>query len=941
MTVIEQQAHTGRDAMAYKSINLTTSVSILAAAMSLCSSLPAYAQQTGQAADQAKSDAEKEGATDEQITVTGSRIVRSTFETPTPVTVLSVEDLEKSSPSTLAAALNNQPALVASGGPNATAGQRTAGRNTLNLRGIGTGRTLTLVNGHRFPGSQPGGAVDTNLIPQALVTRVEVVTGGASAAYGSDAVAGVVNFILDTRYKGVKLAASSGLSDHGDGFDYRLGATVGTSLLDDSLHLVASGEYYKSKGIDGDARAWRRQGANLIPNPAADGTAANPDLIVADAARTSNATFGGYIASITRGSPVSANALLGQQFLSGGVLAPFDRGTNGTATLQDGGDGVNTAVLQPITRPLERATIYVGLDYDAASNFRVFVNGGYGYSQSSNRATAFHSGRFGALITSDNPFLPQDVRTALGTRGSFRMNRYDSEYDMEVVATNHNKRIEAGFDYKFSGFTLIVSGSIGSNKETALNYNNFIQARYDQGIDAISVNGQIVCRNQANGCVPINPFGPGSYTPEMINWFTGTSVLETRVDQKIVQATVSGNAFDGIGAGPWGIAFGAEYRHDKVEVAVDEISENLGYFTNNFRAYEADRSVKEAFGEINAPLLKDQPGAELLELNGALRVTDYENAGTVTTWKLAANYSPVPGLRFRGSYSRDIRAPNQAEMFTRGRQTTSISYTDRDPNSPAFNQVVTGVLTSVQGNPNLVPERAKTLVFGVVLQPNAIPGLSLSLDRFDIKLNDAIGTLSGQDVIDQCYTANFEQACGQIVRDSGGRITQINNSNFNLDQLHLRGWDFEARYGADFGTGRLSFRAQVSMLEKLVEQDFQNNTIDRVGETTTPKWRALGSIGYDHGPFNVFVQGRYIGSNVLNVNWTDADSEYYKVPAAMYVDMQLGYDFGPFSMSLNVQNLLNRDPVFAPSQDQYYNPTNPNVYDQVGRYYRLSIRAEF
>lgn len=901
--------------------------------------VPVLAAQTDDTAD---TDDAAATPAESGILVTGSRIPRSTFETPTPVTVVSVEDLQKSSPSTLAAALNNLPALVSNGGPNATSGQRTAGRNSLNLRGIGTGRTLTLVNGRRFPGSQPGGTVDTNLIPQGLVSRVEVVTGGASAAYGSDAVAGVVNFILDSQFDGLKVNASAGIAEAGDGFEHRFGGTFGTSAFDNRLNFTLSGEFFNAEGIDGDARAWRRQGSNLIPNPQANGTSANPALIVANQARLSNATFGGFIASVSNGVPVANRAqLLGRQFQPNGAIAVFNGGTNMSATLQDGGDGVNTAVMQPITRPLRRITAYAGLEFEASDRLNLFVSGGYGFSRSSNAATAFHSGRFGALITRQNAFLPANVASLMGTTGTFRLNRYDSEFEMEVVAKNNNYHVEGGLQLDLGKSKFELSGAWGKNTEVALNHRNPIEARFAQGIDTILVAGVPTCRDSSNGCVPINPFGAGSLTPQMIDWFTGTSLLETRVRQQIVQANLAGDLFSGVGAGAWGYAVGAEYRHDEAAVIVDPISENLGYFTNNFRAWAADRSVREAFAELSAPLLKDAPGAQLLELNGAVRRTSYTYSGSVTTWKISGNYVPVEGLRLRGSYSSDIRAPNQAEMFTRGRQTTSLTYTDRSSASPDFNQVISGVLTSVQGNPNLVPEQAKTLVLGAVLQPTGLPGLSISIDRFDIRMNDAIGSLSGQVIIDQCYLSRFEQACGQIVRGSNGRITQINNSNFNLDELRLTGWDFEGRYRLDLGKGSLSLRTQISLLDRLRETDFQGSSIDRVGETTTPKWRALGSINYSQGPLDLFLQGRYIGSSKLNVNWTEADSAYNDVPAAIYLDGQVGWRIDKFNLTFNVQNLLDKKPVFAPQQDQYFNPTNPNVFDQIGRAYRVGISVEF
>lgn len=656
-------------------------------------------------------------------------------------------------------------------------------------------------------------------------------------------------------------------------------------------------------------------------------------------ARLSDSSIGGLITAANAGRNSRNSTLVGQQFLPGGAFGPFDFGTNTTSTLQDGGDGVNTAILQPITRPLERAAIFAGIDIDLTDNVRFYTNGSYGWTESSNAASAFHSGRYGFSIQRDNPFLPDAIRQQMVSEGltSIRIQRYDTEYDMVVKAVNHNRRAEAGLEFELGGsWQLDVSGGFGANTETAQNYNNFIPDLYAQGINAVEVNGQIVCSDTSNGCVPINPFGFGSYTEEMIDFFTGTSFLQTRIRQQVAQATLTGDLFEGIGAGSWGVALGAEYRHDKATVIVDPLSEANGYFTNNFNSWNASRSVKEAFAEINAPLVSDVPGVEQLDINGAVRVTDYTYSGTVTTWKVGLNYSPIPDLRFRGSISRDIRAPGLGEMFTTGRSTNRNRYFD-----PVLAETVTP-LTQQQGNPFLVPEVAETIVVGFVYEPEWARGLSLSVDRFDIQMENALNTLSGQDIIDQCHIEGFEQACQQIIRDADNRIIQINNSNFNLDDLSLVGWDFEARYRMELGEGSLTLRATASLLEELVEQDFQNNTIDRVGETTTPKWRALASVNYDRGPFNAFLQGRYIGKNVLNVSWGPGDSEYNNVPSALYLDAQLGYDLADnISVALNIQNLLDKDPVFSPQQDTYFSPTNPNVYDQIGRAYRLSIRAEF
>lgn len=901
---------------------------------------------SGEAVDQA---GREENATDavtddevvlERVKVTGTLIPRSTFELPSPVTVVDAEELAKSSPSTLAAGLNNLPALVPGGGPNETSGQRTAGRNFLNLRGMGTNRTLILVNGRRFPGSAANGNVDTNMIPQGLVERVEVVTGGASAAYGSDAVAGVINFFLDTDFEGFKVSGSAGLSEEGDGFERRIGATYGTKL-GEGVNFVLSGEYYKADGIDGDARDHRVQGRNLIANPNADGTAANPDLIIAANAVTSDASAGGLITPPSRGT----NSLVGFQFLPGGTLAPFDFGINSNGSNQDGGDGVNTAILQPITRPLERATLYAGLDFDLSPEFTAFLNGGFSWSESSNKTSAFHSGQFGVTIQRDNAFLPQSVRDTMAVQriNSIRLGRFDTEYDMEVVSTSNTHRLEAGFEWDINDYTLVVSGQHGSSVEEALNYNNFVAARYAQGVDAVLVNGQIVCRDPSNGCVPINPFGVGSYTQEMIDYFTDTSVLETHVDQLMFQATLTGDLFDGIGAGPWQFALGAQHREDDVEVIVDPISEAAGFFTNNFRGWNASRDVDEFFGEIYAPLISGQPGVELLDLNLATRHTEYTFSGGVDTWKVGLNYRPDNEFRIRGSLSRDIRAPALSEMFNLGREGTLRGVFDEGRGEPAPT-----VRRVQRGNPDLTPEVAETIVLGFVYEPSWIPGFSLSLDRFDIRIENAIDALSGQDVVDQCHLNGIQQACDQLVRaapgpgETFGVLQQINNSNFNIAVTETEGWDLALRYTRDFAGGDLSLRSQVGHLETLLETDGNGIENERVGDTSIPAWRALGSLGFKKDNYDLFLQGRYVGEIQLNNEWTAVDSEYNDVDAAIYLDAQFGYELSDsMSFFLNVQNLLDKEPLFAPQQDTYFSPTNPNLYDQVGRQYRIGFRATF
>ena len=883
----------------------------------------------------------------ERIRVTGSNIHGTGFIAASPITIVSADDLEKSSPSTLAAALNNLPALVAEGGPNATSGQRTAGRNYLNLRGIGEGRTLVLVNGRRFPGSAPGGTVDTNLIPQALVSRVEVVTGGASAAYGSDAVAGVVNFILDNQFEGFKANASLGLSEQGDGFRNKLAATWGDGFLKDRLHFAVSGEYYQSQAIEGDAREHRVKGANMIPNPDVTqdtATAENPLNIVVPNAREVG-SFGGLITQARVGRRGVDSSLVGNYFNSDGQFLPYDFGTfTSDAGYQNGGDGVNTATMQRITRPLDRTTLYTGLNYQLDRKTTIFVNTSYGRSESSNTTLAYHSGRYGMTIYPDNAFLPAAISQQMMDEGldSLRMERWDSEYEMEVVATNRNRRVEAGFSKEIGYWFWDASVQWGQNVETAPNYNNFIPEYYSNGIDSVidPQTGNPVCRSTLEGdsgnCVPINPFGVGSYSDEMIDYFTGTSVAETYVMQRLAQTKISGDLFDGVGAGPWAIATGIEYRYDFARVSADERSQNNGFFTNNQQGWAAERSVREGFVELNAPLYENVQNDIALTANVAGRHTNYSTSGSVNTWKLGLNFTPNKQIRLRATRSRDIRAPSHAEMFTRGRQKLA-TYTDFTQG----NATVRNVLTKVQGNPELVPEIANTTVLGVVYQPEWLPDLAISIDRYDIKMNDAIRSLSEQAVLDYCELG-FQQACNQVIRDADGNLSEVRNSNFNLDELRLTGWDAEARYRTEVGAGKLTLKAHVGHMKTLKLADSNGNQVDRAGESATPHWRALTSVKYKQGAYSGFFQGRYTGSNVIDVTRTATEYEYNNIPAAWYFDAQIGYEYSEnINVYLNIQNITDKAPVFAPQDGTYLSPTDPNVYDQIGRYYVLGVRVDY
>lgn len=660
-----------------------------------------------------------------EITVTGSRIVRSGVNAPTPVTVLSASELAASSPSTVAAALNNLPSMVGTATPNSNGGSTSAGRNTLNLRGLGSTRSLILLDGRRFPATSTNNTVDTNLIPQDLIQRVDVVTGGASAAYGSDAVAGVVNFILDTKFDGIKGDLGVGLSEHGDGFEKRASLSFGKGFADDRARIILNGEYYDSKGIDGDARGFRRRGDNIIPNPSATTppTPTNPTLIAAPYVRVP-ATHGGLITSASGGTAANNAQIVGLQFLPGGVIAPFDYGTLTTSSKQSGGDGVNTAILQPIVRPLRRYGLFGRVSYELNDNVEWFLEGSFGASRGLSPTEYYHTGAQALTIRRDNAYLPASLRTQMTNLGitSFRLSRYDSEPDSVLETHDHAYRALTGFNGTVGSLKWEAFYQYGRVKSDVSNYGMYIRSRFNLAVDAVTApSGEIVCRSTltdpGNGCVPLDPFGEGSPSLESIDYVTGgVNDNHTTVVDQTAGASISGPLLEGW-AGPISFATGVDYRNLKDVVRSNAFAAAGDYFTGSVVPWSGGYEIWEAFGELDMPLARNAPLLRSLDLNTAIRYAHYSTSGGAWTWKVGLTWEPVDDLRFRATRSRDIRAPNPEDLFGAG---LLRSYTITDP----FRNGVTtsGVPFTAVGNPNLTPEKADTTVVGVVYRPSWLPG---------------------------------------------------------------------------------------------------------------------------------------------------------------------------------------------------------------------------
>lgn len=881
------------------------------------------------------------------IIVTGSRIGRSGFTAPTPVTVLSSDQLAKAAPSTIADALRTMPALTATSGPQRASGTQGGGQAFLNLRNLDAVRTLTLLDGRRFVAASQFGTVDVNLLPSGLIKRVDVVTGGASAAYGSDAVSGVVNFVLDTKYEGLKGEVSSGISDAGDNQELRGTLTGGISLADNRLHLIGSAEYYRNKGILEAGRSWARRGSNLINGPAG-----GPTLISAEDVRVIG-TYGGLLTGATGGTAAQNAQFRGLQFGPGGTVSPYSFGSYTTATQQIGGDGVDSELFQEINRPLERASFFGRAQYDVTDDISIFGEASYGttntrYSTSTNR----HQVTNPITIRRDNAFLPAQIRTLLAANPnvtSMSMLRYSVEGGLtDVSVDTDTQRYVGGFNAQLGGLKLTGYYQHGQTKQRTDILNNEITANFTRAVDAVvnPANGQIVCRstltNPGNGCVPFNVFGEGSPSAAALAYTRGTSRTDSTFTEDVAAINLAGDLFEGW-AGPISFATGFEYRKEQAELAVDDLSHAGAFLFGNPQPWAGKYDVKEGYVETIIPLLKDLPFARSLEFNGAVRYTDYSTSGGVTTWKAGLSWKPFESLRLRGTRSRDIRAPNLSELFTSGR-TNTVTVTDPFNN----NTRISGIFVTNSGNASLQPEKADTLTLGAVYQPEFIPGFSISADYYDIKINDAIGTLTGQQTMDQCFQGN-PLACSLIQRDGSGTLTGLLAYPINLSTLQTNGVDVEASYRMDLGAeASLGLRTVVSYVGKLSTTTPGSPAIDRAGEvgiSANPHWRFNAQADFNSGNFNWFNQLRFIGGGRYDNTKGPAAVDLQSIKPQAYWDMQFGYKFDSLGkgaeLYLNIQNVLNQSPPFAPGDGSIPVATNTALYDTFGRLFRVGFRFNF
>ena len=792
------------------------------------------------------------------IVVTGSRIARPEADTASPVVVVTAASIQQSGTANLTDYLTKIPALSGSSTAYDNSGNRanigTTGLNLLNLRNLGTDRTLVLIDGRRQVASVSGTqAVDINTIPEDLIERVEVLTGGASAIYGADGVTGVVNFIQKKNFEGLTGRVQAGISSHGDAGQRMIALTAGHNFADGRGNIAMAWEHSEEDRLDSHQRS-EYSGENKVgfylnsadTEKEGQNNDGIPDYIPLKNVRYNDTSREGGIDVNFDGIP----DFYGAQGL------PYDPGTPVPTYYQQGGSGTLISDYGSDLRPEVHRDIFNALaHFDVSPALTIYAEGKYARTRSYSLGQPTWD--YYLLIPSDNPYIPSAVKPfvdpdsgVLVNRDNFDLGQRGEDITRKTIRTVLGAKGEIAPNLSYD-----LSWVYGQTKVANHYVNNILSDRFYAAIDAVSNgSGGITCRaNLDAGWTPNQPYtyvrpvispttfaaGDGSCQPldlfgqniagnkAAIDWITADTTDYSKLTQNVVSGALTGNSgsYFNLPGGPVGFALGGEYRRETSSFTADPLSQQGLTFSNSLGNTTGKFDVWEAFGELNVPVLKDMPFAHRLDFDGAYRYSKYSTVGSTSTWKLGGNWAPVRDITFRGTYSKAVRAPNISELYSASSQIYQFindpcgtNYLQNgtqyrvnncqallsglgvsDPSS--YNDPRSSKIPGYSGgNPNVKEETAKTWTAGVVLQPSFIRGLLITADWYDIKIKNAINTVDAQTIADLCVDQPTleNQYCSAIVRENGGAtpgiITSFTVSPLNVADFSTNGLDVSIDY---------------------------------------------------------------------------------------------------------------------------------------------------
>jgi iron complex outermembrane receptor protein len=915
----------------------------------------------------------------DEVVVTGTHL--SGFSAPTPVTEVGAAQITQKAAGTVSEVLRDIPQFASSTGPaNASSGAQSASKATIGLYNLGATRTLVLVNGNRHVADGTGNVFDTNLIPVSLVERVDIVTGGASAAYGSDAVAGVVNFVLKNRMEGFTFDFHEGFSEYGDNVEMSPSFAWGHSFMDGRLHVMVGGDYTDNKGTRNFySRPWGRNEPGLVTIAASSIPAAQrvalglPANVFSDHVRTSAYNATGLIVS---------GPLKGTAFDDGGLTHAFNYGTlnGGTVTIGGGDYG---SVLNPdeyIKADYNRAAALGRVEFDFTPTTVGYVQLGWGDLHTRGYSFGARVPNFNAYpVLNTNPFLPASVVAAMKTNNITQF-AYSATRDFDLGSIHAFNRTEtvqanAGLKGSFEAFgkdwKWDFNGGAGKATFAPDIHNTPITADFFESAYAVAgPNGTPVCGPIATnpyfnaqpavvkaalisqvtpGCVPYNIFGNNlSSNQAAIAYFNSASQADFEFRQYTASLDFAGSPFS-LPAGPVSAAVGLDWRRETLS-SVNCPECQLGALMNqNYSLFSGAIEVKEAYAELGVPVFRDLPLIKRLDANGAVRETDYSTSGKVTTWKVGATWDIDDMVRLRLTRSHDIRAPNINELFNPGSE-GNPQVTNPINNAQGF------IKSNTVGNPNLLPEVGDTITGGIVFQPTWewAQGIRASIDYWSIHLKNAIATLPIQNVINGCF-AGDQSLCQYVVRDSTALgIARVNSPNLNLNAQKTDGFDLEFDYAVPLERlslpGELTFRA-LGLYTRNAKSISSNLEINAVDTAASPRFVTSGFLTYTLGPARLNLTARYTSTIRYSTTLVGPDDPSYSVGAINSVNKNLWkvpvYWNGAFAYKLKTapgrasELYVNVDNIFDKKPPIVAWVLNGGPYDLVGRSFKLGFRYSY
>lgn len=937
------------------------------------------------------------------IVVTGSRIRRQDFSSPTPIVTLGSALLQKSSAGTVSDALNQLPQIS----PSNNAATSAAGRSAqagVNLRGLGSNRALILLDGLRVQPSTAEGVVDVNFLPSLLVSQVETITGGASSTYGSDAVTGVVNFILRRDVQGLELRGQYNLPEFGSGASSTLGALWGSRFADDRMSMTFALDYTeRQRSIRGERGFWRVSSTSAILERPVLNFASN-----APSQAAINAIFGSYGAefgSVIPTSRIGVNDDL-TLFTQAPVTSPV---VNYRGPLDDETLLLNNSIIRnngfvyDVTTPFRRVSAFGRVDFEVSDSLRLFAQGLYTRNRVSSQITATGLGTAGVngSLPVSNPFIPASVRTLLASRANPNA-AVPITYMFDQIGPSIN-------DYKFDIFQAVlgakgdvgrwtweVYGTYGKTTQRLIQRNGQSLSRIQSLLNATD-GGASLCGGG------LNLFGPASAISNSCLQYIGlTATSHDRLKQAVAEANFEGPLFK-LPAGEVRAATGISFRDGKYATRPDPVLGTGDFLGSTGLAFDAggSQNVWEIYGEILAPLIKEIPVIKELTLGLGYRYSRYSLSGKAHTYRADLEWTVFEPLKLRGGYARAIRAPSLAELFS---ATSGLSASIGTPTSGGFAGdpcdirssfrrganadrvralcIAQGVpaasvdtytfptatiFASTGGNQALEPERADTLTVGAVLrspvQSPVLSNFAVSIDYYNIKVNKAIGQLPIATTLARCFNAdgsnpNYDASdfyCQFIGRNNVGSIAANTRvPTLNLGSYHTSGIDGQIDWtipmsvlGAK-GNDNLRLNMvgtyvkdfKIQALPGAAVANFSGHSQGAITSSVLPKWKSVANADYSASGGGFGLRWRHIGS-VKDVSLvTSPTSVIPGVNAQDYFDVNFHVDVADsFSFYGGVNNVADRAPPQVGSSIGF--ATDAATYDVLGRVLYIGAKAKF